>query len=69
MIAIVALRYLATSGAFAFLSTKFRPGIYAGLQPQILREIGGQEEPEGERSPEEDGTGDRPTDGGDAGQT
>lgn len=40
MIAIVALRYLATSGAFAFVSTKLRPGIYAGLQPQILREIG-----------------------------
>ncbi len=40
MTAIVALRYLITSGAFAWVSTKVRPGIYAGLSAQIGREIG-----------------------------
>jgi sterol desaturase/sphingolipid hydroxylase (fatty acid hydroxylase superfamily) len=40
MTAIVALRYLATSGGFAWLTTRVRPGLYAGLAPQIRREIG-----------------------------
>ncbi len=40
MTAIVALRYLATSGAFAFATGKLRPGLYRGLGPQIRREIG-----------------------------
>ena len=39
MTLIVAARYLVTSGAFA-LATRFaRPGAYAGLAPQIRREI------------------------------
>lgn len=40
MTAIVALRYLATSGAFAWLTRLVRPGLYAGQIPQIRREIG-----------------------------
>ena len=40
MIAIVALRYLAVSGFFAWLSTRVRPGLYAGQRAQIRREIG-----------------------------
>src|SRR5688500_8874348 len=40
MTAIVALRYLAASGAFAFVTSKVRPGLYRGLAPQIRREIG-----------------------------
>ncbi|GAB5348658.1 hypothetical protein TMRO357_02328 [Alteriqipengyuania sp. 357] len=40
MIGIVALRYLAVSGAFAALTTRVRPGYHAGLQRQIRREIG-----------------------------
>jgi Delta7-sterol 5-desaturase len=40
MTAIVALRYLASSGAFALATAKVRPGLYAGLEPQIRREIG-----------------------------
>lgn len=40
MTAIVALRYLATSGAFAWLTEQVRPGYYACLAPQIRREIG-----------------------------
>lgn len=40
MTAIVALRYLAASGFFAWLSRRLRPGIYSGLEPQIAREIG-----------------------------
>ncbi|MBB3034254.1 sterol desaturase/sphingolipid hydroxylase (fatty acid hydroxylase superfamily) [Erythrobacter lutimaris] len=40
MIAIVALRYLAVSGAFAVLTARVRPGYHAGLRPQIRREIG-----------------------------
>ena len=40
MIAIVALRYLATSGAFAMLTARVRPGYHAGLKAQIRREIG-----------------------------
>lgn len=39
MTVIIALRYLAASGAFALASAKVRPGIYAGLQPQIRKEI------------------------------
>jgi sterol desaturase/sphingolipid hydroxylase (fatty acid hydroxylase superfamily) len=40
MTMIVATRYLAASGAFAWLTFKVRPGLYAGLTPQIRREIG-----------------------------
>ena len=40
MVAIVALRYLAISGAFAALTTRVRPGHHAGLGTQIQREIG-----------------------------
>lgn len=42
MILIVALRYLAVSGAFAWLSARVRPGIYAGerMARQIRAEIG-----------------------------
>lgn len=40
MTLIVGLRYLATSGAFAWATARVRPGLYAGLAPQIRREIG-----------------------------
>lgn len=40
MSAIVALRYLVTSGLFAWITGKVRPGHYAGLDTQIRREIG-----------------------------
>jgi sterol desaturase/sphingolipid hydroxylase (fatty acid hydroxylase superfamily) len=40
MTAIVALRYLASSGLFAWLTARVRPGLYAGLAPQVRREIG-----------------------------
>ncbi len=40
MTAIVGLRYLAVSGAFAWLTRRRFPGLYAGLDPQIRREIG-----------------------------
>ena len=40
MTAIVAVRYLVTSGFFAWLTIKLRPGRYDGLQRQIRREIG-----------------------------
>lgn len=40
MTLIVALRYLATSGVFAWATSKVRPGLYQGLEPQIRREIG-----------------------------
>lgn len=40
MTAIVAVRYLLTSGAFAWATARVRPGKYAGLAPQIRREIG-----------------------------
>ena len=33
MTAIVALRYLASSGLFAWLTARVRPGFYAGLAP------------------------------------
>ncbi len=37
--AIVAVRYFASSGLFAWLTGKVRPGLYAGRREQILREI------------------------------
>ena len=40
MTAIVALRYLLASGAFALATKRVRPGLYEGLDPQIRREIG-----------------------------
>ena len=40
MTGIVALRYLASSGLFAWLTARVRPGFYAGLAPQMRREIG-----------------------------
>lgn len=39
MTAIVGVRYLITSGAFALATRAVRPGLYAGLRPQIRREI------------------------------
>jgi Delta7-sterol 5-desaturase len=36
---IVGLRYLATSGFFAWLTRRVRPGLYDKLEPQIGREI------------------------------
>ena len=40
MSAIVAARYFATSGLFAWATSKVVPGHYTGLRPQIRREIG-----------------------------
>ncbi len=40
MTAIVAVRYLASSGFFAWLTARRLPGRYASLGPQIWREIG-----------------------------
>ena len=40
MSAIVAIRYAVTSGAFAWATSRVRPGLYAGLTPQIRDEIG-----------------------------
>ena len=40
MTLIVGLRYLITSGAFSFATSRVRPGLYAGMAPQIRREIG-----------------------------
>ncbi len=40
MTAIVGLRYLLTSGAFAWATRLVRPGLYAGQDQQIRREIG-----------------------------
>ncbi len=40
MTAIVAIRYLISSGLFAWASQRVRPGIYHGLDAQIRREIG-----------------------------
>ena len=40
MTAIVAVRYLVASGAFAWATSRVRPGHYAGLDAQIRREIG-----------------------------
>ena len=39
MTLIVAARYLATSGLFAWITRRLHPGLYAGLEPQIAREI------------------------------
>ena len=39
MTAIVALRYLASSGAFAWITNRVRPGLYGGMAPQIRKEI------------------------------
>ncbi len=36
---IVALRYVLTSGLFAYATAKMRPGLYAGRRAQILREV------------------------------
>lgn len=40
MTTIVAVRYLISSGMFAWASHRVRPGIYRGLEAQIRREIG-----------------------------
>ncbi len=40
MTAIVGLRYLATSGLFALITQRARPGLYRGMEVQIRREIG-----------------------------
>ncbi|MBP6111932.1 MAG: sterol desaturase family protein [Sphingobium sp.] len=40
MIGIVAMRYLATSGLFAWWGEKRKPGLHTGLRDQIRREIG-----------------------------
>ena len=40
MTAIVAVRYIATSGGFALATQLVRPGLYAGLARQIRKEIG-----------------------------
>jgi Delta7-sterol 5-desaturase len=40
MTLIVAVRYLASSGFFAWLTRRVRPGAYAHLGPQIRREVG-----------------------------
>ncbi|MEO6041152.1 MAG: sterol desaturase family protein [Croceibacterium sp.] len=40
MTAIVALRYLAASGLFAWATARLHPGLYAGRAPQVRREIG-----------------------------
>ena len=39
MTLIVGLRYLITSGAFAWATQRVRPGLYKGLSPQIRMEI------------------------------
>ena len=39
MTLIVGLRYLATSGAFAWLTQRVRPGLYHGMRPQMGREV------------------------------
>jgi len=39
MTLIVAVRYVATSGGFALLTRVMHPGLYAGLDPQVRREI------------------------------
>ena len=39
MTLIVGLRYLATSGFFAWLTGRLHPGLYEGLEPQMKREI------------------------------
>jgi len=39
MTLIVAVRYAATSGGFALLTRLVHPGLYAGLDPQVRREL------------------------------
>ena len=39
MTVIVAVRYMLTSGGFAWLTRRLHPGLYAGLEPQIRSEI------------------------------
>ena len=39
MTAIVGLRYIASSGFFAWLTARMRPGFYAGLRPQMALEL------------------------------
>lgn len=39
MTLIVAVRYVLTSGLFAWVTDRVRPGLYAGMKPQIGREI------------------------------
>lgn len=39
MTVIVAIRYMLTSGGFALATRHVRPGLYAGLTPQIRREV------------------------------
>lgn len=40
MSVIVAVRYLAVSGAFAWATSRRSPGLYAGMDAQIRREVG-----------------------------
>ena len=40
MTVIVAVRYLVTSGAFAWATRRVRPGLYRGLDRQIRKELG-----------------------------
>jgi sterol desaturase/sphingolipid hydroxylase (fatty acid hydroxylase superfamily) len=40
MTLIVGLRYLVTSGIFAWITRRLRPGLYAGLEAQMRREVG-----------------------------
>ncbi|WP_394731186.1 sterol desaturase family protein [Altererythrobacter sp. GH1-8] len=40
MIAVIAARYLASSGLFSLLTRVTRPGLYRGMEKQIRREIG-----------------------------
>lgn len=40
MSAIVAVRYVLSSGMFALATARVRPGLYHGLAPQIRREVG-----------------------------
>jgi lathosterol oxidase len=39
MTLIVGVRYLLTSGAFALVTSRVRPGLYDGLAPQMRREV------------------------------
>jgi len=40
MSAIIAMRYFASSGLFAWITSRLRPGQYAGMRSQIRKEIG-----------------------------
>ncbi|QSB45997.1 fatty acid hydroxylase family protein [Altererythrobacter sp. FM1] len=40
MTVIIALRYIVSSGLFAWISMRMKPGIYDGQNPQIRQEIG-----------------------------